>query len=311
MELEAVKNFVDKCLSPTTDIKPYLYRLARSSNGSVCSKYGLTINGEEYRSYLADLRETYFGDNDRLSGLLNEFEVVKEYDGSDLEYTLWYKKTNDETICDVWKAIDNAAVYCEKNWLKKYKELKKAKGFMVEGHVDGKNITLLLASAPIWQLKHGLMMVDGMFKVIRGNMITLPSRIDVVRVDDTVFFLTKQGLSMTLSLEHLDEIGQKTLDEMEQLGKIKDFDVFRGFASSFNNKRRMMRCDTAKFLRLSDKEKGNELRQQFGIRFKNGKLIASTQEEADRLVKVICDRGMTDPFTLEPMEVAGAGKWKK
>lgn len=40
------------------------------------------------------------------------------------------------------------------------------------------------------------------------------------------------------------------------------------------------------------------------------KFDSSDVDTSDRLVKVLCRRGMLDPFENNPMEVAGAKQWK-
>ena len=42
-----------------------------------------------------------------------------------------------------------------------------------------------------------------------------------------------------------------------------------------------------------------------------GELFDTTQPGAiDKIVKLLCDRGMVDPFDDNPMEVAGSKKWE-
>jgi hypothetical protein len=61
---------------------------------------------------------------------------------------------------------------------------------------------------------------------------------------------------------------------------------------------------------ISDPKSGRTLREKFGIEMKNGKRIVSKQEEVDRLIKLVTNRGMVDPFNKDAaMEVSGAIKW--
>ena len=47
----------------------------------------------------------------------------------------------------------------------------------------------------------------------------------------------------------------------------------------------------------------------FSVTLTDGKLDATDPKDADRIVKILCDKGMTDPFEDEAMEVSSARKW--
>ncbi|EGC75124.1 hypothetical protein HMPREF0490_01177 [Lachnospiraceae bacterium 6_1_37FAA] len=47
----------------------------------------------------------------------------------------------------------------------------------------------------------------------------------------------------------------------------------------------------------------------FSVKLTDGKLDATDPKDAERIVKILCNKGMTDPFREEAMEVSGARKW--
>ena len=49
--------------------------------------------------------------------------------------------------------------------------------------------------------------------------------------------------------------------------------------------------------------------KKFNIPLDGDKFDTTNPDASDKLVKLLCDRGMVDPFDDNPMEVAGSKKW--
>ena len=50
--------------------------------------------------------------------------------------------------------------------------------------------------------------------------------------------------------------------------------------------------------------------KKFNIPLDGDKFDTTQQSAAEKIVKLLCDRGMVDPFDDNPMEVAGSKKWE-
>lgn len=302
-----IQKIVKSGLTSKAVLIPHLFRLKRASSGSLCSKFALTIgNLDEYQAYLMDLGMLYVGSE---TGILSGFEHVAEYDGTDSEFILQYLDVADERIADVVKAVEHAEIMAEPDWIDNWKLAENAKGFMLDGQCDGIPLTLFFFSSGIRELRHSFLHTDGVFKALKGEMLCLPTRVDAIRIGTFVYFLSKLGQSMLLSAEAIRQEARKTVDCIVKKGVIQNAAAFRQFASKGNNVRRLLRYNEMKLSELSDVTRGEKLRKTFGIHFQDGKLSIENQQQADQLIKVICDRGMTDPFADIPMEVSGARKW--
>ena len=62
--------------------------------------------------------------------------------------------------------------------------------------------------------------------------------------------------------------------------------------------------------RLKKKEVRKRIANSFSIPLKNGKFDVANPADAENLVKIICQKGMIDPFDSEAREVSGARKWR-
>ena len=54
----------------------------------------------------------------------------------------------------------------------------------------------------------------------------------------------------------------------------------------------------------------NKIGKKFKIPLDGDKFDINQQGAADKLVKLLCDRGMIEPFDNNPIEVSGAKKWE-
>lgn len=60
---------------------------------------------------------------------------------------------------------------------------------------------------------------------------------------------------------------------------------------------------------LKNRDTREEIARLFSVKLTDGKLDATDPKDAERIVKILCNRGMKDPFREEAMEVSGARKW--
>ena len=49
--------------------------------------------------------------------------------------------------------------------------------------------------------------------------------------------------------------------------------------------------------------------KKFSISLDGDKFDSTKPDTADKIVKLLCDRGMVDPFDDNPKEVAGSKQW--
>ena len=61
---------------------------------------------------------------------------------------------------------------------------------------------------------------------------------------------------------------------------------------------------------LNDADNRRKLSKKFKIPLDGDKFDVSKNGAADKLVKLLCDRGMVDPFDETPMEVSSSKKWE-
>lgn len=57
-------------------------------------------------------------------------------------------------------------------------------------------------------------------------------------------------------------------------------------------------------------ENRQRIAKKFNIPMIKDRFDSSCPETSDKLIKILCNRGMVDPFGNDPVEVAGSKKWE-
>ena len=283
-----------------------LYRLNRSGSDMKCSTYKVGLPEKSVEEYIKSLAADCCED-------VEQFERVLEYKGDGLEERLYWIGLDNAKISTVWKSIDGADRDCEQEWIRNYRQgdsQMKFKGVMVESEVNGEAITLFTIVNPVKCVDHAFFLSRNEFKEVDGPLLILPTKVGAIRFGDRIYFLSLAFLKLFIPKEEVNRESKKAVDSIVATGRIADEGAFRDCAMKGYNPRRLLNCDEKKVAIISDPKSGRTLREKFGIEMKNGKLIVSKQEEVDRLIKLVTNRGMVDPFNKDAaMEVSGAIKW--
>ena len=129
-------------------------------------------------------------------------------------------------------------------------------------------------------------------------------------VDGQLYFLTKHVFNQLEDWRQVASHSTTLVEQMEQRGVLSDYETFRKTAMKKKNAVRLLRFNFDKLNKLVDNGKdGEHLRQLFEISCKHGKLDTGTPEASEKLIMVLSDRGMQDPFTNEAQKVSAARKW--
>ena len=287
-------------------LKVLLYRLNRSGDDMKCSTYEVDLPDKSVEEYIKSLVAGCCED-------VEQFEHVLEFKGDGSNEKLYWMGLDDAKITAVWKSIERAERDCEQEWVSSYRkgDLQiKFKGVMVESKVNGETISLFTIVNPIKCVDHAFFLSKNEFKEVDGPLLILPTKVGAIRFGNRIYFLSLPFLKLFISKDEVRRISTKAVDSIVATCRIADEMVFREFAAKGHNPWRLLKYDEKKAAAISDPRSGNALRKKFGVEVKGGKLMVSTQEEADRLIKLVTNRGMVDPFNKDAaMEVSGAIKW--
>ena len=306
-----VSNGIKQLLSAVQQInvnkpKILLYRLNRSGKDMTCSTYKVDLPPKSVEEYIKSLVADCCED-------VEQFEQVLEFEGAELETKLYWIGLDDSKISAVWKSIEEAECDCEQEWVRSYRDGDyqiKFKGVMAESESNGEPITLFTIVNPVKCVDHAFFLSKNELKEVDGPLLILPTKVGAIRFGDRIYFISLPFLKLFISKDEVRRISTKAIDSIVATCRIADEMVFREFAAKGHNPWRLLKYDEKKAAAIFDPRSGSALRKKFGVEMKGGKFMVSTQEEADRLIKLVTNRGMVDPFNKDAaMEVSGAIKW--
>ena len=240
---------------------------------------------ERLTKLLEDIAEIYLNGKKKALSL---YQDVREYDGTANSLTIYKMSTDNEyTSAYVIKGIIN---------------------------LDGEEVSVKMFSMqnPITTLKNKFAHDKGRFYEISHQVLSLRPTIDVVVIGETVYFLTMAGENLFNMARSYKKVCQAKVDLIVKNDIVTDTEVFSGIAVSGHNPRRFVSFNEERLAALKKKAKRTSIAAKFSIPLDpaSGKFDTTVEGASEKIVKLLCNKGMLDPFDNDAVEVDGARQWK-
>lgn len=278
-------------------------------NGTTYCGREITLSPEgTLTNFLSEISVRYCSQE---KGLEKMFESVTDYDGSTVDKTIYKLTTSNELISKEYQTLTKAIG----NPDSEVDPLKfSAQAYILKGmiSIDGEELSVKLISMqnPVTSLKHKFWRSNGTFKEISDKVISLRTTIDVVIVDETVYMLTLAGEKLFNMERAYKAVCEKQIANILDSNIINDDEAFRSVASCGHNPRKFISFNDSHLQKLKNANSRKRMSKKFNIPLAGDKFDMNQQGAADKLVKLLCDRGMVDPFDDNPMEVSSSKKWE-
>ncbi|BAM23918.1 hypothetical protein SCIM_1264 [Streptococcus intermedius JTH08] len=257
------------------------------------------------------MAKKYLSDNQSgKQGELKQYTDCREYDGSADVKVIYKLSKSSELITNEYglllQAIANPDTEIQPLELKYQASV--IKGDLL---IDDDTISVKFVSMqnPITTLKNKFLQSNGTFKEISNKVLTLRNSIDLVIVNDIVYLLNLSGEKLFNMERAYHSICDSKIQLIEVKSIIEGFDSFKESASSGHNPRKFVSFNDDHLEKLADKKSRKKIAKKFNIPLKNDKFDSTQDGVADKIVKLLCQKGMLDPFDDIPMEVSGSRKW--
>lgn len=310
MSIEHIKS-VFECISSSADWSLQLLRITSSKRDGTryASRQIFLEPDDKLNQFVKEMAVRYLSDD---MGILWKYTGVVEYDGTTDDATIYKLSSEDPLIAGEYRrfisAIAEPDVEADTT---SFTSAYLIKGSIIVGSEDTP-IKMISMQNPITTLKHKFSLVhdNGKYKELDEKILSLRSMIDIICVGSTVYFLTLNGENLFNMERAYKSVCHDTVQAIEESGIVHGIDVFRTVAESGHNPRRFVSFNYDRFEALKDTRARKEMAEQFDIPLdEDGKFEASTVEAAERIVKMLCNKGMVDPFKKAPVEVSGAKPW--
>lgn len=278
-------------------------------NGTTYCGREITLSPEgTLTNFLSEISDRYCSQE---KGLEKMFERVTDYDGSTIDKTIYKLTTSNELISTEYLALIEAIG----NPDSEVDPLEfSAQAYILKGviSIDGEELSVKLISMqnPVTSLKHKFLRSNGTFTEISDKVISLRTAIDVVIVDETVYMLTLAGENLFNMGRAYKAVCKKQITNITDSNIINDAEAFSSVASYGHNPRKFVSFNESHLQKLKDANSRKRISKKFNIPLDGDKFDMSQLGAADKLVKLLCDRGMVDPFDDNPMEVSSSKKWE-
>lgn len=313
MNIKTLETTLEQLVHESNRLKVWVYLLNRNPDGEYTggSRFGLDLTEDFRARYFEDILKSHQG-ADSLSA---QFEDVREYRGQDGEREItWLPVNGNSSIASTWTQLKDGTVYAEGNWLDKLLEVDRQRRggatgvYICEGNI-GQGPGFLLGRSPLKKIKFGGFFRRGKFVEVEKAILTLPTKVDAIHLDGKLFFLSGTARDQLVPKAEIAAKAAGTIEAAIRAGGLSDENLFREVASSGHNPRRMMQWNSENY-EFVKSSKGRAVRRKFQLSMEDGKLKIGAKAEAERLIKLVTERGMLDPFTDGAREVSSAKAWR-
>ena len=241
---------------------------------------------------------------------LGQYTDCRNYDGSSDSQVIYKLDKSNHLISQDYELLIQAISTpdTEINPLELKTQASVIKGTI---RIDNQEVAVKFISMqnPITTLKNKFWSANGTFHEISDKVLTLRNSVDVMIVNDTVYMLNLSGEKLFKMERSYNKICLSKVELISQKNIIDNFDIFKKCATSGHNPRKFVSFNDSHLEKLVVTRTRKQIAAKFNIKLTNDRFDASEEGIADKIVKLLCQRGMLDPFDAVPMEVSGSRKW--
>lgn len=278
-------------------------------NGTTYAARGITLAPEGALSrVIANLSKVYTEGN---NAYLGKYASVNDYDGSADSLKVYRLQSTSELIADEYTRLIQALSVPEMtgdplDFAANAYALKAA----LDVNGEEKNVVLFSLQNPICVLKNRFIYENSTFFEINKKVLNLRQNIDVVIIDNMIYLLTLTGEKLFNMERSYRAICVVKTEDICDSGIISNVESFRSIATSGHNPRRFVAFNQQRYDAMKDAALRRRMAAIFQLTLDDSGLIdTSSSDASEKLIKVLCNKGMVDPFGNVPVEVSAVSRW--
>lgn len=244
---------------------------------------------------------------------LAKYTSVTEYDGTAEQTIIYSLASTNQLVADEYSLLIQSMAEPETE--AKVVDFK-ADAYVISGTIDddeGNEIAIKLFSMqkPVSRMKNRFWLSGNTFKKIEEPVLNMRMSIDVLMIDKEIFFFNMSGENLFNMERSYKALCTACSQDVVDSALITNSDVFKSVAASGANPRRFVSFDKERLEKLKDADMRKKMAAKFKIDLNDADLFMTEDKAtAEKLIKLLCKKGMVDPFGEEPVEVSGARLWQ-
>lgn len=310
MSLDIIKSVFEN-LSAGTNWSLQLLNIKTSKRtGTGYSSRQITIApNERLATLINDIAAVYIGNGKKA---IATYRSVRDYDGTADALTVYKLPSTHELISAEYANF--VQVIADPN--NEDDPFEYTSAYLLKGQltIDGENTAIKLISMqnPVTTLKNKFLRKEGTFKELSDKVLSLRPTMDIIVVGDTVYFLTLAGENLFNMARSYKAVCHQKIEEVEQADIISGIETFKAVAETGHNPRRFIAFNESRLTALKKKNVRVAMAKRFSIPLDaaGDKFDATAEGTAEKIVKLLCNKGMIDPFEKTAVEVDGARQWQ-
>lgn len=257
--------------------------------------------------FIAEISDHYINET---KGVLLSATDVLEYDGTAIGNVIYKMSTDNPLVKEEYEALISAlsSPDCEMNPMELSVQAYVLKGMVTVNNAECP-VKFISMQNPLTTLKNKFMQDDGSFKEIKNKVLSLKNSIDVVIVGNDIYMLTFAGEKLFNMERVYKAICIKKIEEITACDILVDNDTFSRIANTGHNPRRFISFNEKRLEKLKISIQRKAMAKKFNIPLVGDKFDTTQEGTVEKIVKLLCNKGMIDPFDDIPIEVAGTKKW--
>ncbi|MFI3114862.1 MAG: DUF4868 domain-containing protein [Clostridia bacterium] len=246
---------------------------------------------------------------------LSNYQSIEDYDGTADRSTI-YRIATDSSLVEIEYQLMLKAVSLPDQEINVLEF--NANAYIISGNytidIDNckqtKSIKLLSMKKPFTSFKNKFsIFTNDTFKEINEKILSLTTDIDVIIYDNYLYMLSLSAETLFNIERAHKSVCDKSIDLIINSNLVTNENKFKEIASSGHNPRKFISFNNKRFEQLNDKDFRPSISETFSIPIVEGKFDTSVDGTSEKIIKLLCNKGMIDPFEELPVEVYGTKKW--
>jgi len=309
MSLEVVRSVFEQMTS-TRAWSACLLKIKKIKNsGTAYATRGIALKPDgALTEFVARLSEAYINP---AKGMLQKYSAVCDYDGTTEAVKIYKLASTSQLIADEFTSLITAFSTPEMAG-DPFEFAANAYSLKATLNIDGIDTPVFAFSMqnPVCILKNRFLYDEGSFHEIKEKVLNLRPTVDVLIIGTTVYLLTMAGENLFHMERSYKALCDATVLDICELDIVSNADAFSTVAKSGHNPRRFVSFNRGRLDHMKDEQKRRIMAERFNLSLSaDGKIDTSVDGVAEKFVKLLCNKGMVDPFEDMPVEVPSAAKW--
>lgn len=312
MSLEVLQDVLSKIPNFNAVSIQLIQYTSSKANGIACTTLEVEIADEHIKKLVTDISQNY-------ANLKSSFTQILSYDGGGVSSIVYYidqthkLRTKDENFRN---KVDKLLGALSDPDTEGDPLAFEARAYGIKLWIDfgdcREELLLISIQSPFVSLKHKFLRADNKFEPIENKVLSFKKTIDILYFRDCFYFFSSKPEGFFDLERSYKRLCKDSLKDIQQCDLIEDFSRFERVASSGHNPRKFLSFRQTELKLLeSNVNLRQELSHKFNIPLSQSLKFKITDDgEAERLIKLLCGKGMSDPFNNQPFEVINATKWK-